>query len=41
VKVDMKEVHKRLVDIDKRIKKAAEEHNGYLRELGLRVLGVL
>jgi len=41
VQVDLKEVHKRLVVIDKRIKKAAEEHNGYLRELGLRVLGVL
>ena len=35
-KVDLGEVHMRLQDIDRRIKKAAEEHNGYLRVLGLR-----
>jgi len=35
VKVDLGEVHKRLVDIDQRIQKAAAEHNKYLRELGL------
>jgi len=41
VHVDLKEVHKRLVVIDNLLKKAAEEHNRYLRELGLRVIGVL
>ncbi len=35
-KVDLEVVHKRLVDIDDRIAKAREEHNWYLRELGLR-----
>ncbi len=37
-KVDLKEVHKRLQEIDKRIAAAAKEHNQYLKELGLKPL---
>lgn len=33
--IDLGEVHKKLVDIDKRIKEAADLHNSYLKELGL------
>ena len=32
----LSQLAKRLQEIDKKSKKAAEEHNGYLRELGLR-----
>jgi type I restriction enzyme M protein len=35
-KVDLGEVHKRLQEIDEKIRRAAAEHNGYLRELGLK-----
>ena len=35
-RVDLGEVHKRLMAIDKQIEHARKEHNGYLRELGLR-----
>ncbi|MEA1052267.1 type I restriction-modification system subunit M [Lamprobacter modestohalophilus] len=33
--IDLVAVHTRLIDIDVKIAKAAEEHNGYLKELGL------
>ncbi|MEM8875172.1 MAG: type I restriction-modification system subunit M [Planctomycetota bacterium] len=33
--IDLGEVHAALVDIDKQIKDAAAQHNGYLKELGL------
>ncbi len=33
--IDLAAVHTKLVDIDAKIAKAAAEHNGYLRELGL------
>ena len=35
VVIDLKEVHNKLVDIEKKAKKAAEKHNGFLKELGL------
>ena len=35
VVIDLKEVHNRLVDIDKKAKAAADKHNGFLKELGL------
>ena len=34
-KVDLKKVHKELVEIEKKIAEARDKHNGYLRELGL------
>ncbi|WP_026947068.1 type I restriction-modification system subunit M [Algoriphagus marincola] len=34
--IDLKEVHNRLTDIDRRAKEAREKHNAFLRELGLR-----
>jgi type I restriction enzyme M protein len=37
-RVDLKEVHARLMEIDKRIKAATEEHNRYLTSLGLPAL---
>lgn len=33
--VDLKKVHKELMDIEKRIEKARKEHNKFLKELGL------
>jgi type I restriction enzyme M protein len=33
--IDLKDVHKQLVEIDKRARAAAEKHNAFLRELGL------
>jgi len=33
--VDLKEVHARLVDIEKDIIEAREKHNGFLKDLGL------
>lgn len=33
--VDLEEVHRRLVEIDKQARKARDKHNGFLRELGL------
>jgi len=35
VKIDLKEVNKTLVELEKTIAAAREKHNGYLRELGL------
>lgn len=35
VQIDLNEVHKELEKIDKTIKRKTEEHNGFLRELGL------
>lgn len=35
VKIDLKEVNRTLVDLEKKIAEAREKHNGYLRELGL------
>ncbi|MEM0938796.1 MAG: type I restriction-modification system subunit M [Bacteroidota bacterium] len=35
VKIDLKEVHKKLVSIDEKIEKTRNEHNQYLKELGL------
>lgn len=34
-KIDLLEVNKRLVDIEKKAKEAAERHNQFLKELGL------
>lgn len=34
-KVDLKKVHKELVEIEKKIAESREKHNGFLRELGL------
>jgi type I restriction enzyme M protein len=33
--IDLKEVHERLVDIEKKAKDAADKHNKFLKELGL------
>ena len=33
--IDLEEVHKKLVDIEKKAKDAADRHNGFLKELGL------
>lgn len=33
--INLKEVHTKIVDVEKRIKASREEHNGYLKELGL------
>jgi type I restriction enzyme M protein len=33
--IDLKEVNKKLVDLEKEITKARETHNKFLRELGL------
>ena len=38
VKIDLKEVNKSLIDIEKNIKTATEMHNGFLSELGLALL---
>lgn len=37
-KIDLKEVNKQLVDIEKKIKAATEKHNGFLAELGLELI---
>ncbi|WP_028835534.1 MULTISPECIES: type I restriction-modification system subunit M [unclassified Pseudoalteromonas] len=37
-KVDLKEVHEQLTSIEKDISKALDEHNSYLKELGLDLL---
>ena len=34
--IDLEEVHTKLVDVEKKIKISREEHNSYLRELGLK-----
>lgn len=34
-KIDLKEVNEKLVDIEKKAKKARDTHNGFLKELGL------
>jgi type I restriction enzyme M protein len=34
--IDLQAVNAELVEIEKRIAEAAERHNGFLRELGLR-----
>ena len=34
--IDLEEVHTKLVDVEDRIKASREEHNSYLRELGLK-----
>jgi len=34
--IDLEEVHTKLVDVEERIKASREEHNSYLRELGLK-----
>lgn len=36
--IDLKEVHTRLVDIEAKIKKAQDLHNGFLKELGLEAI---
>ncbi len=35
VKIDLNEVHKKLISIDEKIEKTRNEHNQYLKELGL------
>jgi type I restriction system adenine methylase (hsdM) len=37
-KIDLKEVNKQLVEIEKKIKEATEKHNGFLKELGLELI---
>ncbi len=37
-KIDLQEVNKKLIDIDKKAKKALEKHNSYLKELGLKTI---
>lgn len=34
--IDLEEVHTKLIDVEDRIKASREEHNSYLRELGLK-----
>ena len=36
VKIDLKEVNARLVDIEKKAKEATDKHNAFLKELGLK-----
>jgi type I restriction enzyme M protein len=38
VKIDLKEVNVKLVDIEKRITEARDKHNGFLKELGLDLI---
>jgi type I restriction enzyme M protein len=38
IKIDLKEVNKKLVDIDEKAAKALNEHNGFLKELGLKTI---
>lgn len=38
VQIDLKEVNKKLVDIEKNIKKAQNSHNKFLKELGLKTI---
>jgi type I restriction enzyme M protein len=38
VKIDLKEVNTKIVDIDNKSAKALKEHNGYLKELGLETI---
>jgi type I restriction enzyme M protein len=38
IKIDLKEVNKKLVDIEKKATKSLNEHNGYLEELGLKTI---
>ncbi len=33
--IDLKEVHSKLMEIEKKAQEARERHNGFLRELGL------
>ena len=35
VKIDLKEVNAKIVEVEKKSAKALAEHNGYLKELGL------
>ena len=35
VEIDLADVHAKLVELDKQVKVATEEHNKYMRELGL------
>ncbi|CDF80305.1 type I restriction-modification system, DNA-meth yltransferase subunit M [Formosa agariphila KMM 3901] len=37
-KVDLKEVNTKLVEVEEKIKKSSEEHNKYLKELGLETI---
>ena len=37
--IDLQAVHGNLTDIEKRIQEATERHNGFLKELGLDLLG--
>jgi type I restriction enzyme M protein len=36
--VDLDEVHKELLELESKIQKYKDEHNGYLKELGLELL---
>ena len=36
--IDLEEVHKQLVDIDKKIEDARNKHNAFLKELGLDLI---
>ncbi len=38
IKIDLKEVNEKLADIEKKATKSLEEHNGYLKELGLKTI---
>ena len=38
VKIDLKEVNKKLVDIEKDIVKFRDEHNKFLKDLGLKTI---
>ena len=35
IKIDLKEVNAKIVEVENKSAKALEEHNGYLKELGL------
>lgn len=37
-KIDLKEVNEKLVDVEKKVIKSLNEHNGYLKELGLKTI---
>ena len=37
-KIDLKEVNEKLVDIEKKATKSLNEHNEYLKELGLKTI---
>jgi type I restriction enzyme M protein len=36
--IELKDVHKSLIEIDKRVKAATAQHNAFLRELNLSLL---